>query len=143
LRIIAKMDTNSIEYRTAVFEHAIKNGYFTLKNPDSLAKSIYSTYKTEPLIKSYEKNGQAVQTFWRHEIMKNIDVLPVLKTLKNTGMPIYALYGKQDGLYSIAQVEQLAQVIGMSKLKYLDNCSHTLFVDQQSKFIESLKDWLN
>ena len=143
LHSIAKMDTNSIGYRTAVFKHAIKNGYFSLKNPDSLAKVIYSTYKTDPLIKSYVKNEQAVETFWKHELLKNINVLPQLKMVKNAGIPIYALYGKQDGLYSKNQVAQLSKIVGVSRLKYLDNCSHTLFIDQQTKFIESLKGWLN
>jgi len=143
LRSISKMDTNSIGYRTAVFKHASKNGYFSLKHPDSLAKAIYSTYKTDSLIKSYVKNEQAVVTFWKHEILKNIDVLPQIKKLVNAGISIYALYGKQDGLYSSNQVAQLAQIIGVSRLKYLDNCSHTLFIDQQTKFIDSIKDWLN
>lgn len=92
LAIIEKLDTSSIEYRTAVFRHATKNGYFTLKNPDSLAKSIYATYDTDALIKKYVKNDHAVETFWANEKMKNIDVIPVLKKLRKENIPVYALY---------------------------------------------------
>ncbi|SEJ84931.1 proline iminopeptidase [Dyadobacter sp. SG02] len=139
---ISEMDTLSLAYRTEVFAHASKNGFFNLQNPDSEAQRIYATYKTDTLIKSYVKNERAVETLWKNEERKNIDVTPVLHKLARAGIPIYAIYGKQDGLYSSNQITRLRQITGKSRLIYLENCSHTVFIDQQAKFIGALKGWL-
>ncbi|MDR6806607.1 proline iminopeptidase [Dyadobacter sp. BE34] len=142
INTIRKMDSNSLPYRTAVFAHASKNGFFSLSKPDLEARQIYSTYPTDTLIARYVKNDRAVETLWKNDTHRNIDVTPVLKTLRNGKIPVYAIYGKQDGLYSNKQIDDLAHIIGKSRLVYLDNCSHTCFIDQQARFIGALKSWL-
>ena len=142
IKTIREMDSNSLPYRTAVFAHASKNGFFSLPNPDLEARQMYSTYPTDTLVARYVKNERAVETLWKNETRRNIDVTPVLQTLKNGKIPVYAIYGKQDGLYSKKQIADLSHIIGKPRLIYLDNCSHTCFVDQQAKFIGALKAWL-
>lgn len=139
---IRAMDTNSLAYRTEVFAHAFRNSFFSLHNPDLDAQRIYATYQTDTLIKSYIKNERAVETLWKNEQRKNINVTPVLRKLAHAEMPVYAIYGKQDGLYSTSQIAELTQIVGKSRLIYLENCSHTVFIDQQTKFIEAVKSWL-
>ncbi|MBO9617175.1 MAG: alpha/beta hydrolase [Dyadobacter sp.] len=139
---IREMDNNSLPYRTAVFAHASKNSFFSLPKPDSEARQIYSTYPTDTLIARYVKNERAVETLWKNEVRKNIDVTPVLKKLRNRKVPVYAIYGKQDGLYSKKQIAYLSHITGKSRLVYLDNCSHTCFIDQQARFIGALKSRL-
>lgn len=142
LASIARMDTNSLAYRTLVFRHASANGFFTLATPNDRAKAIYDNYKTDALIAGYVKNEGAVATFWEHEPRHNIDVTPQLKSLRKRAVPVYALYGKQDGLYSNKQIADLRYLIGKDHVKYLDNCSHTLFIDQQQMFLSALNNWL-
>ncbi|ACT93112.1 alpha/beta fold hydrolase [Dyadobacter fermentans] len=142
LTAIAQLNPRSFAYRTLVFRHASANGFFTLSDPDHLAKRIYATYKTDTLINSYLRNESAVHTFWQNENQVNIDVTPILNSLRNANMPIFALYGKQDGLYSDEQVSGLKYLIGNSNVKYLDRCSHTVFIDQQSLFLSALSTWL-
>ncbi|KAA0992147.1 alpha/beta fold hydrolase [Dyadobacter aurulentus] len=142
LASIAQMDTNSLAYRTLVFSHASANGFFTLRMPNDRAKAIYDTYKTDSLIVGYVKNERAVATFWEHEPRHNIDVTPQLQFLRKRSVPVYALYGKQDGLYSSKQIADLRHLIGKDHVEYLDNCSHTLFIDQQQMFLSALKTWL-
>jgi proline iminopeptidase len=139
---ISGMDKNSLEYRDSIFKHATRNGYFTPKNPDSLAKTIYATYNTDPLITKYIKNQEAVHTLWKNESRKNIDISDNLKDLVKKHIKIYALYGKVDGLYSIKQIDDLKQIIGKDHLKYLDNSSHSVFIDQQTEFLAAFKEWL-
>jgi len=140
---IEKMDKNSLDYRTACFKHASENGFFKLKNPNNLAKQIYSTYDTNPLITNYVKNEAAVPTLWKNEKLRNINIQPILINLKKSGIKIFALYGKQDGLYSQKTMDELEAITGKGRIKYLDNCSHTLFIDQQAQFISSCKNWIN
>lgn len=139
---IEKMDHNSLDYRTACFKHATANGYFKLKNPDPVAKKIYDSYPTDPLISAYVKNEQAVATFWKNESLRNIDTTPILKKLRAQKMDIYALYGKQDGLYSGEQINEIQKIAGAKRVQYLDNCAHTLFIDQQPAFLSAVSQWL-
>jgi proline iminopeptidase len=140
---IGEMDTNSLAYRTSVFAHASQNGFFSLPEPDTGAQQIYATYKTDTLITRYLKNERAVETFWENESQKNIDITPILKRLTQGKMHVYAIYGKQDGLFSEKQIAHMLEITGKSRLKYLDNCSHTVFVDQQEKFLEAVDSWLS
>lgn len=142
LSAIATMDTNSLAYRTLVFKHASANGFFSLPAPNDRAKAIYNSYSTDPLITGYVKNEHAVARFWEHEPRRNIDVTPQLKYLRELRIPVYALYGKQDGLYSNEQISEIGKIIRADRMKYFDQCSHTLFIDQQELFLAALSEWL-
>jgi proline iminopeptidase len=142
LNAIMQMDTNSLHYRTLVFKHASANGFFSLPLPNERAIAIYNTYKTDSLITSYIKNENAVPTFWRHEIKRNINITPQLHYLRQQKIPIYALYGKQDGLFSLKQISDIRLMIGDKNVAYLDNCSHTVFIDQQLLFLSAVQTWL-
>ncbi|MCF0056026.1 alpha/beta fold hydrolase [Dyadobacter sp. CY356] len=142
LKMIDKMDKNSLDYRTACFKHATLNGYFKLKNPDQKAKDIYAGYDTDPLISKYVKNEQAVPTFWKNETLRNIDVSACLKKVRNKNIPIYAVYGRQDGIFCAQQMTDLGKIIGSDHVKYIDNSSHTLFIDQQDMFLSSVQNWI-
>lgn len=54
-------------------------------------------------------------------------------------MQIYGLYGKDDCLYFSHRVKELQNLFGEKNLKYLDNCSHNVFVDQQTQFMTPWK----
>ncbi len=54
-------------------------------------------------------------------------------------MKITGIYGQEDGLFSKAQIESTAKIIGKEKLFYLENCSHNPFIDQQKQFLEILR----
>ncbi|MBO9638445.1 MAG: alpha/beta hydrolase, partial [Siphonobacter aquaeclarae] len=72
-----------------------------------------------------------------------IDNLPLLPKLKARGIGLYAIYGKDDGLYSPAQVEAVQRVTGSAHLRYLDRCAHAPFLDQQTEFVNALTQWLH
>lgn len=139
---IERLDINSLAYRTGCFQHATANGFFTLPHPNEVAQHIYATYATDSLLTRYVKNQEAVRTFWQNEPLKNIDVTDSLTNLRHRGINIYALYGQQDGLYSNEHITRLKQQLGANRVKYLNNCSHMLFVDQQTAFLASLVAWL-
>lgn len=141
---IEKMDHSSFEYRAACFKHSSKNGFFSTKNQNALAKKLYAQLESDSLyIKfSAHKNNDAVNGFWKNENYSSKSIVPILKSLKANQMKIYALYGKDDGLFSVQQISNLRDIVGKEKLKYLDDCSHYLYTDQQDHFINALKNWL-
>jgi len=55
---------------------------------------------------------------------------------------ILLFFATTDGLYSIKQIDDLKQIIGKDHLKYLDNSSHSVFIDQQTEFLAAFKEWL-
>jgi proline iminopeptidase len=85
---------------------------------------------------------EAPQAFLKNENYTSIDLTRTLQKLMNSKTKIYGFYGKEDGLYSPEQVTQLQQIIGNKNLNYINNCSHNVFIDQQSVFIDSMKKWL-
>jgi proline iminopeptidase len=143
ISMLENMDTNTIEYSSYCFGHAMKNGFYTPKNPTAEAKNIYSKFKTDTLLAKYasKMTYKAPQGFWKNEKYTTIDLSKKIQTLQKNKIQLYGLYGKDDGLYSPQQVIDLQNLIGINNLIYFDNCSHNVFIDQQLQFIEQLKTW--
>lgn len=141
--MLENMSTASIEYSSYCFGHAMQNGFYTPKNPTSEAKIIYSKFRTDTLLTKYasQMSYEAPQGFWKNENYTTIDLTKNLQALQKQKIPLFGLYGKDDGLYSAQQVTDLQNQIGSSNLKYYDNCSHNVFIDQQTQFIEQIKTW--
>lgn len=137
------MDTVSIEYSSYCFGHAMQNGFYTPKNPSVEAKNIYSKFRTDTLLTKYASrmSYEAPQGFWKNEKYTTINLTKNLQSIQKQNIKIYGLYGKDDGLNSAQQVTDLQNLIGSSNIKYFDNCSHSVFVDQQTEFIDAIKVW--
>jgi len=145
ISMLENMDTASIEYSSYCFGHAMQNGFYTPKNPSAEAKNIYSKFRSDTLLTKYasQMSYEAPQGFWQNEKYTTIDLKKNLQSLQKQNINIYGLYGKDDGLYSAQQVTDLQNLIGSSNLKYFDNCSHNVFIDQQTQFIDAIKTWTN
>ena len=141
--MLENMDTASLEYMSYCFAHAMQNGFYSPKTPTEEARSIYSNFKTDTLLRKYasQMTYQAPRGFWKNEKYTSIDLTKNLEELKKKKIRIFGLYGKDDGLYSPEQVTDLQNQIDLNNLKYLDNCSHNVFIDQQTQFIEAVKTW--
>jgi len=144
ISMLENMDTTSIKYSSYCFGHAMQNGFYTPKNPSEEAKNIYSTFRTDTLLKKYasQMSYEAPKGFWKNENYTTIDLTKNLQSLQKQNIIIYGLYGKDDGLYSTQQVTDLQSLIGSSNLIYIDNCSHNVFIDQQIQFIDAIKTWV-
>lgn len=143
ISMLENMDTASIKYSSYCFGHAMQNGFYTPKNPTAEAKNIYSKFRTDTLLIKYasQMSYEAPQGFWKNEKYTTIDLTKNLQALQKQKIRLFGLYGKDDGLYSIQQVTDLQTLIGSNNLKYFDNCSHNVFIDQQTQFIEQIKTW--
>jgi len=144
ISMLETMDTNSIEYSAYCFGHAMRNGFYSPKKPTEEAKKIYSQYRTDSLLLKYssQMSSEAPQGFWKNEKYTTINLAVILKKFKAKKMRIFGLYGKEDGLYASQQVLDLQNTIGVDNLKYFDNCSHNVFIDQQTQFTEAIKTWV-
>jgi proline iminopeptidase len=143
ISMLEKMDSTSIEYSSYCFRHAMQNGFYTTKNPTEEAKLLYSKFKTDSLLIKYafQMSFPAPKGFWENEKYTTIDLTSHLQSKQLKEIKIYGLYGKDDGLYSSQQVTNLQNIIGLNNLKYLENCSHSVFIDQQTQFIDAVLTW--
>lgn len=144
INMLKEMDKSSIEYSSYCFGHAMQNQFYSTKNPNDLAKSIYSTFKIDVTLKQFASKMDyiAPQGFWQNEKYTTIDLIENLKKLKANKTKIFALFGKEDGLYSAKQITDLGKIIGSKNLNYLENCSHNFFIDQQVLFLSAIKNWV-
>jgi len=62
--------------------------------------------------------------------------------IKNKHILIYAIYGKQDGIFSQNQLNDLKKIVGKKQFALIDNCSPYSFVDQQCLFLKYIMKWL-
>lgn len=143
--MLEKMDKNSLEYSSYSFGHAMQNGFYTPKTPSEEALAIYTKLKTNP---TFVTDGatmtyEAPKGFWKNENYTSIDLTQNLKSVLENKTRIFGLYGTEDGLYSKEQIMKLKKTIPLSNFKYIDNCSHNVFIDQQDQFITALKTWIN
>ena len=142
--MLEAMDTTSLWYSSYCFLHAMQNGFYSPPEPTAAAQDIYAQFRADTLLATYaqEMTYPAPQGFWTNEHYTTIDLTASLQQLHAQGMPIYGLYGQNDGLYAPRQVAGLEELIGSDHLQYFDNCSHNVFVDQQTLFLAALKSWL-
>jgi len=143
LSMLEKMDTASIMYSSYCFRHAMQNGFYSPKNMTEEAKKIYASFKADTAMTKHagSMSYEAPQGFWTNEHYTTINLTNNLRALQQQKIAIYGLYGKDDGLYSAQQIEDLQHLIGKDKVEYLDNCSHSVFMDQQQTFIAAVKQF--
>ncbi|MFC4477945.1 alpha/beta fold hydrolase [Flavobacterium chungangensis] len=142
ISIVENLNKNSAEYRKGCYELAGENGFFKMPKPTKASKKLYANYEAGEFYKTNIRNKNAPLLFYQNEKQNNIDTRPVLKKIKSAGVPIYGIYGKDDGIFSSDQINSLKAITGEKHFAFLDNCSHYLFVDQQVAFISKLKYWL-
>ena len=140
MQLLDGMDTASLEYSSYCFAHAMQNKFYSPKNPTEEAKKIYSMFRTDTVLMKYsmKMTAKPPKQFWSNEKYTVLNIGPDVHKLLDQGIHVYGFYGKEDGLYSTKQVDDLGKMIGSKNLRYYDNCSHSVFIDQQTPFITDL-----
>ncbi|MBS7256480.1 alpha/beta fold hydrolase [Flavobacterium branchiicola] len=141
INVVENLNKNSAEYRKGCFELAGENSFFKMPNPTEDSKKLYSNYEAGEFYKTNIRNKNAPLLFYQNEKQNNIDSRPLLKKIKAAGIPIFGIYGKEDGVFSSAQIASIEAITGKNHFAYIDNCSHYLFVDQQNEFFENMQKW--
>lgn len=139
---VEKLDKHSAGYRKHCFDLASDEGYFKMPKPTKTSKKLYAKYEAGDFYKTNIRNKNAPLLFYKNEKQNNIDVRPILKKIKANGVPIFGIYGKDDGIFSSSQLNSLKAITGRNHFVILDNCSHYLFVDQQNAFLLNVKNWI-
>lgn len=136
---IENLDKNSAAYRKRCYEIASKLNFFNMPNPTPESEALRKEYEAGEFHKNNIRNANSPIKFYQNERANNLDNTSVLKEIKRKRVPIYAIYGKNDGIFSSKQLNDLKGIIGKENFKLIDNCSHYLFVDQQNEFLKFIE----
>lgn len=144
ISMLEKMDKSSLQYSSYCFQHAMQNGFYYPKQPNKKALDIYAKFNSDTLLMKYgaQMTYQAPKGFWKNERYTSVDLKENLKKIRQSNTAVFGLYGKDDGLFSKDQIQNIQNLIGENNFEYLQNCSHNPFIDQQDLFIKALKNWI-
>ncbi len=143
IKLLEQMDVTSMPYASYCFMHAMQNGFYSPQKPSKEALQNYALFKSDTLLKKYaaQMNYEAPQGFWKNEKYTTLILSSNLKAVVEKNIKVFGLYGKEDGLYDAQQIKAIQSVLGKDKLLYLDQCSHSVFIDQAALFTSTLKLW--
>lgn len=136
---IEKLDKKSAAYRKRCYEIAGKMNFFKMPSPIPESENLRKEYEAGEFYKNNIRNPDSPTKFYQNESLNNLDNTIILKDIKRKGVPVFAIYGKNDGIFSEKQLNDLKNIVGKSNFKLIDNCSHYLFVDQQDEFLKFIK----
>lgn len=144
INMLEKMDSTSLMYGSYSFMHAMQNGFYSPKKPTEEAIQIMQKMASHPQAIHFSKMTTEGPTgFYQTEKYTTLDLMPEVQQLVKNGLKITGMYGEEDGLYSVDQVFELQDVIGKDNIFYFSRCSHSVFIDQQSSFLEVITTNLN
>ncbi|HCA05815.1 alpha/beta hydrolase [Chryseobacterium sp.] len=133
---IENLSKNSAAYRKRCYEIASKMNFFSMPSPTPESKQLRQAYEAGEFYATNFRNQESPLKFYTNESQNNLDNTSVLNEIKKRGIPIFALYGKDDGIFSTKQLNDMKTIVGKNHFKVIDNCSHYLFVDQQDEFLQ-------
>lgn len=135
IEAIENLNKNSADYRKQCFELASEMNFFRMPKETQESILLRENYAKSNFFKNNFRNQEAPIQFFLNEPQNNIDIKPFLKNIKNKKIPIYGIYGNDDNIFQKKQLQDLTDIIGVNNFKNIENCSHFLFVDQQSTFL--------
>jgi len=143
LAFVKKQDTTKLDYSSMCFMFAASNGLYTPKNPSSERDAIYDEMKKNKKYEYLSKmTAEPVYGFHMNEQYTTLDMQYYTKKLIGKGIPFYAIYGKEDGLFNEKHFEMVKNAVGAANFVLVDDASHNVFIDQRSIFVAQVKKWL-
>jgi proline iminopeptidase len=143
ITMLEQMDKSSLEYSSYSFMHAMQNKLYSPKIMSDEAKILYSKMKTDADAMQYasQMTTEAPTGFWTNEHYTTLNLTSTLEKLVAKKVQIVGMYGKDDGLYSPIQIENAKRILGAGSVQYVENASHSVFIDQQAIFINAVLKW--
>lgn len=66
----------------------------------------------------------------------------LVQQVSSSGMPVHAIYGKSDGLYSARQMQEIEATLPPHHFSYIDSVGHYPFLERNGKFLDILAQHL-
>ncbi len=137
------MDTTKLEYSSMCFMFADNSGFYSPSKPTVERDAIYAEMKKSKKAE-YLSNmtSDPVYGFYMNEQYTTMDLNYYVKKVKEKGIPVYGIYGNEDGLFNQQHLEMIKKTVGDANFLLVENCSHNVFLDQREIFLKQVKTWL-
>jgi proline iminopeptidase len=143
--LIDKMDTASLDYASYLLAHAVQNGFYRPSHPSAEADTLYARLERDPRQRQVRKTGGYLPHlgFWTNERYTTLDFSGAIGEVLAAGVPVFGVYGLEDGLYSREELDRLEAMLGPERFVRLAAASHNVFIDQQPSFLTLIHQWLD
>jgi proline iminopeptidase len=140
---IKKLDTAKLDYSSKCYELAEANGLYNPRQPSAEREAIYDEMKKNKKFEYVGKmSGDPVYGFFMNERYTTLDMNYYVKKLIDKKIPVYGLYGKEDGLFNDTHIAMIKKTLGDANVVLVDEASHNIFLDQRTAFVAQVKKWL-
>lgn len=140
--MLEKMDTAALAYANYSFMHAMSAGLYTAKKPADNSKELYTKmFQSKDAAYLRDMKTEPVKGFYENERYTTLNLSDRLIALKSK-VPVYGIYGTEDGLFDRLQLDMIKDITGEDRFKTVDNASHSVFIDQQDIFIGTLTGFI-
>ena len=143
LRMLATVDSSSLLYSSMVLAEAMRGGAYRPARPTAQADSLRARLQADTLLSRYSSASSypPVLGFYANEPYTTLDEGSRIKAVAER-LPVFALYGTEDGLYAPTEIDQLARRLPAGHVRRIEGAAHNVFIDRQDEFIRQLLDWL-
>lgn len=140
---VKKLDTMKLEYSSMCFMFAAANGLYSPAHPSSERDAIYEEMKKSKKAEYMSKmTSDPVYGFFMNEQYTTLDMNYYVKKLQEKKIPVYAIYGKDDGLFNQQHFDMVKNTVGPANFVLVDDASHNVFLDQRAIFVKQVKKFL-
>ncbi len=140
---VKKLDTTKLEYSSMCFMFAMNTGLYTPSQPSSERDAIYAEMKKNKKAEYMSKmTSDPVYGFFMNEQYITLDMNYYVKKIHEKNIPVYAIYGKDDGLFNQQHLDMVKKAVGDANFVLVDNASHNIFIDQRYVFVKQVKKFL-
>lgn len=142
--MIENMDPKSLEYSSYILMHAMANKFYSPSSVSDKAKSLYSNLSKDNdyVLFSQTTDYKSPVGFWKNESYTMINLENAIKTILANNIKLYGIYGQEDGIIPQSEIDTIRKLLTHSNVKYLEDCSHNVFLDQQALLVENIKNWV-
>ena len=140
---IKKMDTTQLAYSNICSMFAINSGLYKPSKSSSEKEQIYEEMKKNKK-SEYLSNMTAdpVYGFFMNEQYTTLDMCYDIKKVQEKNIPVYGIYGKEDGLFNQIHFDMIRKTIGDTNFILIESASHNVFLDQRETFLREVKKLL-
>ena len=140
---LQKTDTTKLDYSNTCFEFAKNNDLYIPSKPNLEREHIYEEMKKNKKAE-YVSNMTAdpVYGFYMNEQYTTLDMSYDVKKVQEKNIPVYAIYGKEDGLFNQMHFDRIKKSVGDVNYALIENASHDVFIDQREEFLKQIKKFL-
>lgn len=118
------------------FMHGVQCGLYQTSQPTKHAAELNKLIQQNPIKTPLNGMTTAMPGFLKNEDYIRGNYVNYILTQQGS---YYGIYGSEDGLFTEIERQLIQATVGAERFNLIDQSSHSVFIDQQDKFIELVK----